>query len=89
MDSSHQTAPAPRTPAAGEPVMEPFSPAARVGTLAAVVLPLAGFAAAVASAWGWGFGWVELGLLVGMYVATALGITVGFHRLFTHRRTDP
>ncbi len=35
--------------------------------------------------WGWGFHWVDLGLLLGMYVLTSLGITVGFHRLFTHR----
>jgi stearoyl-CoA desaturase (delta-9 desaturase) len=35
--------------------------------------------------WGWGFGWIELGLLLGMYALTAVGITVGFHRLFTHR----
>src|SRR5690349_9138947 len=65
--------------------LEPFSLAARVGTVLAVVLPLAGFAAAVVSVWGWGFGWTDLGLLGGMYVLSALGITVGFHRLFTHR----
>jgi len=35
--------------------------------------------------WGWGFHWVDLLLLVSMYVVTAFGITVGFHRLFTHR----
>ena len=35
--------------------------------------------------WGWGFRWTDLGLLLGMYVLTALGITVGFHRLFVHR----
>ena len=40
---------------------------------------------AVVFFWGWGFHWVDLGLLLGMYVLTALGITVGFHRLFTHR----
>jgi stearoyl-CoA desaturase (delta-9 desaturase) len=75
----------PEPTAATSGALEPVSLAARVGTLAAVVLPLAGFAAAAGSVWGWGFGWVELGLLVGMYLATALGITVGFHRLFTHR----
>src|SRR5947209_5335465 len=32
-----------------------------------------------------GFSWVDFGLLVGMYLLTALGITVGFYRLFTHR----
>jgi stearoyl-CoA desaturase (delta-9 desaturase) len=42
-------------------------------------------AAAIVCLWGWGFRWVELGLLLGMYIATALGITVGFHRLFTHQ----
>ena len=26
-----------------------------------------------------------LALLVGMYMFTAVGITVGYHRLFTHR----
>jgi stearoyl-CoA desaturase (delta-9 desaturase) len=30
-------------------------------------------------------GWRELSLLVGLYVATGLGTTVGFHRLLTHR----
>ena len=37
------------------------------------------------SLWGWGFHWVDCGLLLGMYVLTAVGITVGYHRLFTHR----
>jgi stearoyl-CoA desaturase (Delta-9 desaturase) len=53
--------------------------------LAAVVVPFLGLAAAVLFLWGWGFRWVDLGLLLGMYLLTALGITVGFHRLFTHR----
>jgi stearoyl-CoA desaturase (Delta-9 desaturase) len=66
-------------------VLEPFSLGARLGTGVAVVLPLIGFAVAIASVWGWGFGWVEFGILAGMYVLSALGITVGFHRLFTHR----
>src|SRR6185369_11160503 len=29
--------------------------------------------------------WTDFGLLLGMYVFTTLGITVGFHRLFVHR----
>jgi stearoyl-CoA desaturase (delta-9 desaturase) len=78
--------PTPAAPASPpEPAPEPLSPAARAATLAAVFLPLAGFAAGVASVWGWGFGWVDFGLLAGMYVLSALGITVGFHRLFTHK----
>jgi stearoyl-CoA desaturase (delta-9 desaturase) len=57
----------------------------RVVTLVVILAPLGGLIVAMALAWGWGFGWVELGLLFGMYVVTGLGITVGFHRLFTHR----
>ena len=73
------------TDAAADTTYEPYSAAARIGTLVAVVLPLAGFATAVATLWGRGFGWVDFGLLVGMYLLSALGITVGFHRLFTHK----
>ena len=51
----------------------------------AVIVPFVGLALAAILFWGWGFRWVELGLLLGMYVLTALGITVGFHRHFTHR----
>jgi stearoyl-CoA desaturase (delta-9 desaturase) len=59
--------------------------AMRVTTLVLVILPLLGTVVAIVSLWGWGFSWLDLGLLLGMYVLTALGITVGFHRLFTHR----
>jgi stearoyl-CoA desaturase (delta-9 desaturase) len=57
----------------------------RVVTFVVIVVPLLGLVAAPFFLWGWGFSWVDLGLLLGMYVLTALGITVGFHRLFTHR----
>jgi stearoyl-CoA desaturase (delta-9 desaturase) len=53
--------------------------------LAGVVLPLVGVGAAIVLCWGWGFSWIDLGLLLGLYLLTALGITVGFHRLFTHQ----
>jgi stearoyl-CoA desaturase (delta-9 desaturase) len=54
-------------------------------TFFAIVVPLLGVIAAPFFLWGWGFHWTDLGLLVGMYLLTALGITVGFHRLFVHR----
>ncbi|MBZ0170812.1 MAG: acyl-CoA desaturase [Phycisphaerales bacterium] len=63
----------------------PVSQAQRIVTLLVMLVPLAGLAVAMVSVWGWGFGWVELGLLLGMYVLTGLGVTVGYHRLFTHR----
>jgi stearoyl-CoA desaturase (delta-9 desaturase) len=64
---------------------------ARIATLLVIILPLLGLVAVPFLLWGWGFGWVELGLLSGMYLLTALGITVGFHRLFTHQsfETNP
>jgi stearoyl-CoA desaturase (delta-9 desaturase) len=60
-------------------------------TLAAVVVPFLGLAAAFVFLWGGCFSWVELVLFLSMYVLTGLGITVGFHRLFTHRafETNP
>jgi stearoyl-CoA desaturase (delta-9 desaturase) len=51
----------------------------------AVVVPFLAVGAAALFLWGWGLHWVDLGLLLGMYLLTGLGITVGFHRLFTHR----
>jgi stearoyl-CoA desaturase (delta-9 desaturase) len=35
-------------------------------------------------AWGWGLGWRDVVLAVVMYAVTGHGITVGFHRHFTH-----
>jgi stearoyl-CoA desaturase (Delta-9 desaturase) len=63
----------------------PVSIGARVATLLAIVLPLLGLLAAAIFLWGSGFHWSELGILAGMYTLTALGITVGYHRLFTHK----
>jgi stearoyl-CoA desaturase (delta-9 desaturase) len=41
-------------------------------------------AAAVPVAWGWGLGWRDLVLATVMYLVTGHGITVGYHRYFTH-----
>lgn len=56
-----------------------------IGTFIGVTVPPLGFVTAMILIGYWGFSWVNLGLLVGMYVLTVIGITVGFHRLFTHR----
>jgi stearoyl-CoA desaturase (Delta-9 desaturase) len=61
---------------------------AQIATAFAVVLPFAGLVAAIALLWGWGLTWVDVGLLVGLYLLTGLGITVGFHRLLVHRSFD-
>ena len=70
---------------ADENIAQAISLPLRLANLAVVVLPFLGFVALVISLWGWGFHWVDCGLLLGMYVLTAVGITVGYHRLFTHR----
>lgn len=53
--------------------------------LLAVVVPFLGFAAAVVYSWGWGLDWPTVAIFVVMYIATGIGVTVGYHRLFTHR----
>ncbi len=52
--------------------------------IAFVVIPLAALIIAVPFAWGWGLNWVDVGMAIGMYVLTGLGVTVGYHRHFTH-----
>jgi stearoyl-CoA desaturase (delta-9 desaturase) len=49
-----------------------------------VILPFLAVLAAIPITWGWGLGWTTAGLAIGFYVLTGLGITVGFHRFFTH-----
>ena len=49
-----------------------------------VIVPFLAVLAAVPFAWGWGIGWTDLAIATVFYVISALGITVGFHRYFTH-----
>jgi len=49
-----------------------------------VIVPFAAFLGAIPVAWGWGLGWLDLALMVGFYCVALGGVTVGFHRLFTH-----
>jgi stearoyl-CoA desaturase (delta-9 desaturase) len=62
-----------------------MSKAQRSVNLAAVVLPLLAFLAAIVLLWNRLVGWHDLLLLGVLYVATGFGITVGFHRMLTHR----
>jgi stearoyl-CoA desaturase (Delta-9 desaturase) len=54
-------------------------------TAAIVLVPFAGLAVAVWLAWGHGLGLADVLLALGFYVLTGLGVTMGFHRLLTHR----
>lgn len=52
---------------------------------AIVGIPAAGFLAALLASYYHGFGASELGILLGMYALSALGITIGYHRYFSHK----
>jgi stearoyl-CoA desaturase (delta-9 desaturase) len=55
----------------------------QAANLIAIIAPLLGVIAAMIALGG--VTWLEPTLLIGMYALTMLGITVGYHRLFTHR----
>jgi stearoyl-CoA desaturase (delta-9 desaturase) len=63
-----------------------MSPVHRLLNLTGVLLPFFGFIAAVVLLWGTDLvGWTDLALFAAMYVITGYGVTLGFHRLLTHR----
>jgi len=49
-----------------------------------VVVPFLAIFAAVPVAWGWGLGWHDVVIGAVFYAVSGHGITVGFHRYFTH-----
>src|SRR5215208_4768628 len=53
--------------------------------IAAVVLPFVAFLAAIPMLWNELVGPLDLVLLVTIYAVSTIGITVGYHRLLTHR----
>jgi stearoyl-CoA desaturase (delta-9 desaturase) len=57
----------------------------KLANLIAVPAPLVGLLVAIALLWDRAIGPLELGLMVGLYVITCLGVTLGYHRMFTHR----
>ncbi len=57
----------------------------RAANLLGVVVPFAGVLAAIVLLWNRAVDVTDLALLAVTYLLTAVGITVGFHRLLTHR----
>jgi stearoyl-CoA desaturase (delta-9 desaturase) len=49
-----------------------------------IAVPFLALVAAVPVAWGWGLGWRDVAIAVVMYAVSGHGVTVGFHRYFTH-----
>jgi stearoyl-CoA desaturase (Delta-9 desaturase) len=90
------TAPAPRPavgPATGTARREPaatdhhgeMSRVEKIANLGAVVVPFAATITAIALFWNRLVAPADLAIAAVMYLLTAVGITVGFHRLLTHR----
>ncbi len=59
--------------------------ASKIVNLGAMVVPFVATLAAIVLLWGSVVSWHDLALFAAMYVLTAAGITVGFHRMLTHR----
>ena len=59
--------------------------AAKIANLGAMVVPFVATLAAIVLLWGRVVSWHDLALFGVMYVVTAAGITVGYHRMLTHR----
>jgi stearoyl-CoA desaturase (delta-9 desaturase) len=57
----------------------------RTANLLGVVVPFIGVLVAVVLLWNRAVDAVDLGILVVMYLLTAFGVTIGYHRLLTHR----
>jgi stearoyl-CoA desaturase (delta-9 desaturase) len=65
-------------------------PLQRVVMFLSVVGPIAALAVAVGLLWRqdrsvWGIGWAEIIVMAAMYASAGFGVTIGFHRLLTHR----
>ncbi|NLT06005.1 MAG: acyl-CoA desaturase [Solirubrobacterales bacterium] len=57
----------------------------RNANIAAVVVPFVAVIVAIPLLWNSLIDWTSVGIMVGIYLATAFGITIGYHRLLTHR----
>ena len=57
----------------------------KIANLSAVVVPFVATVAAVVLLWNDLVGLSDLAMMGALYVLTGLGVTVGFHRLLTHR----
>ena len=49
-----------------------------------VTVPLVALIAAIPLLWGWGLGWHDVVIALVFYWVSGLGVTVGYHRYFTH-----
>ncbi len=90
-----------RAPAAAKPAREPatiddpvrsadtveieHATVDRVANVVVMTVPVGLVGFAMWPAWGGALRWRDLVVLAVTYLLTGLGVTVGYHRLFTHR----
>ena len=70
------------------PYAQSMSKLQRNANLVAVLLPFAAFIAAIPLFWDHGVGPSDLAVFAFMYLLTGFGVTIGYHRLLTHRAFD-
>src|SRR5689334_8744671 len=58
--------------------------ATQIAVYVFVLVPFAALIAAVPLLWGWGLTWVDVALAVLFFYVSGLGVTIGYHRHFTH-----
>ena len=89
---------APATRDTAPPTAESAEDALHIGTLGGLNLtikervaiglfigvPFLAVLAAIPFAWGWGLGWHDVVITIVMYAISGHGVTVGYHRYFTH-----
>jgi stearoyl-CoA desaturase (delta-9 desaturase) len=71
-------------PPLGDLQVEPKGTAEKVLVALFVGIPMAALVAAIPLAWGWGLGWHDVIIALAFYYVSGLGISMGFHRYFTH-----
>jgi stearoyl-CoA desaturase (delta-9 desaturase) len=57
---------------------------AQVGVYIFIAVPMIALVAAIPFAWGWGLDWLDVALAVVFFYISGMGVTVGYHRHFTH-----
>ncbi|MGH3413949.1 MAG: acyl-CoA desaturase [Marmoricola sp.] len=61
----------------------------QVALAAFIIVPFAAILAAIPIAWGGWLSWTDVVITVVMYAVTGHSLTIGYHRLFTHRAFKP
>ncbi len=78
--------PAPSPPIPSDSLRPPdHSKLDHAANIVAMTVPVGLLAYAAFRAWGGSLRWTDLVVLAVLYSLTGIGVTVGFHRLFTHR----